>query len=130
MTWNLNRIEFLHMCFFTTNKFMGCLFCQHCIRCFLRVEAFSTNQKEWMINFGLFRWFILTLFFPVLPFDPPENIRKPLVFWCFQVDQKGTLGRKRVMKSNIVEVVIQIVPEHSDWFYFISVMFATAFVFY
>ena len=37
---------------------------------------------------------ILTLFFPMLPFDPPENIRKPSVFWCFQGDQKGTLGRK------------------------------------
>ena len=44
---------------------------------------------------------ILTHFFLMLPFDPPENIRKPLifwcfqreVFWCFQGDQKGTLGR-------------------------------------
>ena len=26
-------------------------------------------------------------------FDPPENIRKPLAFWCFQGDQKGTFGR-------------------------------------
>ena len=30
----------------------------------------------------------------MFPFDPPENIRKPLVFGCFQGDQKGTLGRK------------------------------------
>ena len=29
----------------------------------------------------------------MFPFDPNENIRKPLVF-CFQGDQKGTLGRK------------------------------------
>ena len=36
----------------------------------------------------------LTLFFLVFPFDPPENIRKPMVFWCFQGDQKGTFGRK------------------------------------
>ena len=27
----------------------------------------------------------------MFPFDPPENIRKPNVF-CFQGDQKGTLG--------------------------------------
>ena len=27
-------------------------------------------------------------------FDSPENIRKPLVFWCFQGDQKEALGRK------------------------------------
>ena len=31
---------------------------------------------------------------PNVPFDPPENIRKPLVFWSFQGDQKGTLGSK------------------------------------
>ena len=36
---------------------------------------------------------ILTLFFPMFLLDPPENIRKPLVF-CFQGDQKGTLGKK------------------------------------
>ena len=30
----------------------------------------------------------------MFPFDPPENIRKPKVFWCFQGDLKGTLGRK------------------------------------
>ena len=39
----------------------------------------------------------LTLFFPMFPFDPPENIRKPLVFGCFQGDQKGTLERKGLM---------------------------------
>ena len=43
-----------------------------------------------------FKWFWkswnLILFFPVFPFDPPKNIRKPLVFWCFQWDQKGILG--------------------------------------
>ena len=36
----------------------------------------------------------LTLFFPMFPFDPPENIKKPAVFICFQGDQKGILGRK------------------------------------
>ena len=36
----------------------------------------------------------LTLFFPMFPFDPPENIRKLNVFLCFQVDQKETLRRK------------------------------------
>ena len=37
---------------------------------------------------------LLTLFFPMSSFDPPENIRKPKVFLCFQGDQKGTSGRK------------------------------------
>ena len=33
----------------------------------------------------------LTLFFPMFPFDPPENIRKP----------KGTLGRKGLKSVTI-----------------------------
>ena len=42
----------------------------------------------------------LTYFFPMLPVDPPENIRKSYhVFWCFQGDQKGLLGRKRLKQS-------------------------------
>ena len=36
----------------------------------------------------------LTLFFPMFPFDPLENIRKSKVFWCFLGDLKGTLGIK------------------------------------
>ena len=35
----------------------------------------------------------LPLSFPMVPFDPPENILKPSVF-CFQWDQKGTLEEK------------------------------------
>ena len=37
---------------------------------------------------------VLTLFFPMFPFDIPENIRK-----CFQGYQKGTLGRKGLSYS-------------------------------
>ena len=37
--------------------------------------------------------FLIDLFFPMLPFDPPENIRKPIVF---RGDLKGKLGKKRV----------------------------------
>ena len=47
--------------------------------------------------------FALILFFPMFPFDPPENIRKPWVFWRFQGDQKGTMGRKVL---NIFSVVL------------------------
>ena len=36
----------------------------------------------------------LALFFQIFTFDPPESIRKPKVFWCFQGDQKGTLESK------------------------------------
>ena len=42
-------------------------------------------------------WKILTHFFPMLLFDPTENIRKPSVFWCFQEGQKGTLGSNGLM---------------------------------
>ena len=34
----------------------------------------------------------------MLPFDPPENIRKPKVFWYFQGDQKGDIGKKGVKR--------------------------------
>ena len=29
-------------------------------------------------------------------FDPPENIRKPKVFWCFQGGSEGKIGKKMV----------------------------------
>ena len=32
-------------------------------------------------------------------FDSPENIGKPKIFWCFQGDQKGTLGRKGLISN-------------------------------
>ena len=35
----------------------------------------------------------LIFLFPMFIFHPPENIKKPKVFLCFQEDQKGTLGR-------------------------------------
>ena len=40
----------------------------------------------------------LTRFFPMFPSDALEKIKKPLVFWCFQGDQKRTLGRKKLKK--------------------------------
>ena len=40
----------------------------------------------------------------MFPFDLPENIRIPLVFWCFQEDQKGTLGRKGLKQNKSVSV--------------------------
>ena len=35
-------------------------------------------------------------FIPNVPFESPENIRKPFLFWCFQGDQKVTLGRNEL----------------------------------
>ena len=56
----------------------------------------SSKNKFWEVK-------LLTLFFPMFPFDLPENIRKPLVFWSFQGDQKGKVGRKRLTcKMNIL----------------------------
>ena len=56
--------------------------------CFLMVQMWNIGLK-WVNKQSTF----LTLFFPMLPLDPPENIRKPFVFWCFQGDQKETLGK-------------------------------------
>ena len=53
----------------------------------------SNNQNSYFLEYSL------TLFFPMLPFDPSENIRNPKVFWGFQGDQKGILGRK-MLKEN------------------------------
>ena len=39
-----------------------------------------------------------TLLFLMCPFYLPENIRKLLVFWRFQGDQKATLGRKGLIQ--------------------------------
>ena len=41
-------------------------------------------------------------FFPMLPFDPPESIRKSLILWCFQGDQKGTLGKNGLFSRSYV----------------------------
>ena len=42
----------------------------------------------------------LTLFFPMFPFDLPENIRKLLVF-CLQRDRKGTMSRKELINYQL-----------------------------
>ena len=42
----------------------------------------------------------------MFPFDPPENIRKPKVFWCFQGDQNGTLGSKGLTWSSTSTYVV------------------------
>ena len=42
----------------------------------------------------------LTLCFPMFPFDPPENIRKPKVFLIFQGDQRRTLGSKGLREKS------------------------------
>ena len=38
----------------------------------------------------------LTLIFRMFPFDLPESIRQPKVFWCLEGNQEGKLGRKRL----------------------------------
>ena len=41
---------------------------------------------------------LLILFFTAFSFDLPEDIRNLKVFWCFQGDQIGTLGRKGLIR--------------------------------
>ena len=48
----------------------------------------------------LFEWTAtLTHFSKCSLLNPPENIRKPKVFWCFQGDQRGTLDRKGLIQT-------------------------------
>ena len=67
--------------------------------CYVDIYHNIINIKSKINN--IWKTSSLTLSFPVFPFDPPENIRKPLVFWCFQGDQKETLG-KNGLKYNIL----------------------------
>ena len=48
----------------------------------------------------------LTLFFLMFPFDPLENISKPLVFWCLQEDRKGILGRKGLIIISVSKTLL------------------------
>ena len=47
-----------------------------------------------LTGFYKYEKLVLILFFPMFPVDPPEHIRKPDVFWCFQGDQKEHLEEK------------------------------------
>ena len=60
------------------------------------IKIFCKKLHLCLSGFWIRIWkcLVLTLFFPKFPFDPHENIRKTLVFRCFQGDQKGILGRK------------------------------------
>ena len=58
----------------------------------------------------------------MFPFDPPENIRIPLVFWYFQGDQEGTFRIKGLNIANC-ETLVSNVRENvnhkvvkNDWF--------------
>ena len=57
----------------------------------------------------------LTLFFPTFPFDPPENIRKPLVLWCVQGDQKGILGGKELNKYSLKKLHENLFIVITEW---------------
>ena len=46
----------------------------------------------------------------MFPFDPPETIRKPLVFLCFQGDQKRTLASKGLKVSTFKHCIVSILP--------------------
>ena len=48
---------------------------------------------------------VVTFFSPIIPFDTSENIRNPLVFWCFQGNQfrriKREHGKKRINSRDL-----------------------------
>ena len=53
-----------------------------------------TNKSEYNSHYAILVLLLSTIFCPMFPFDHPKNIRKPLVFWCSQGDQKETLETK------------------------------------
>ena len=62
--------------------------------------------EKWFFKrrISIFIWHYRNNFNPFLPifsFNPPENIRILKVFWCFQGDQRGTLGRKGLKEIGI-----------------------------
>ena len=44
--------------------------------------------------------------FDINPFLPPENTRKPLVFWCFLGVQNGNTGQKWVKMAVLVTKIL------------------------
>ena len=44
----------------------------------------------------------------MFPLNPPENIRNLSVFWCFQGDQKGTLGKKGLKRTTASPNLISV----------------------
>ena len=77
----------------------GEIFFHSVLLCLRTFKQFS-NVSQPVNTLMYMNTMCLTLYFPMFPFDPPENIRKPLVFWCFQGDQKGTLGSKGLIFLN------------------------------
>ena len=57
---------------------------------------------------------ILTLFFPNVPFNPSEKVRKPKKFWCFQEGKKGILGRKGLVNTGLKDIFSQRMKESWD----------------
>ena len=53
---------------------------------------------------GLFVLNGLTFFFAMFFVNPPENIRKPLFFWCVQGGQKGILRGKGLNKYSLKKI--------------------------
>ena len=51
------------------------------------------------------------------PFDPPENIGKALVFYCFKRNLKGTLGRKELRPCQISRTALQCETAISQSFF-------------
>ena len=68
------------------------------------------NLKE------LIQLYILTHSFPMFLFIPPENIRKPEVFWCFQGVKKRKIRRKCVNKLTEYKIAFNpLIHNVSKW---------------
>ena len=79
---------------------------------FRRFQGGQKGTLERKVLSSLLLISYLTLFFPMFPFDPPENVWKPKVFWRFQGDRKGTLEKKGLFWSiwNLIGSACSINP--------------------
>ena len=77
--------------------------------CFnMKKPFFSISVRMYKKNNG--RNTSLCLFTQMFPFDPPESIRKPNVFWCLQTkcflmfarESKGNIAKKRVKRHGVI----------------------------
>ena len=116
LRWILNRLK--HLDWADTCSKLSIKMLDQCDGCGTECYQRISNHR---INFLVLCMKGLTLFFPMLSYDSPENIRKPLVitlvFWCFtgynhwfsdvslvittgfltfSGGSKGNIGKKRV----------------------------------
>ena len=56
----------------------------------------------------------------MFPSDPPENLKKPLLFRCFQGDQREALGRKRLRIKTALYALVKFLHKLGHIHHFLN----------